>query len=71
MKNKEKLIKIEHPNIVKTINLYYENNGDLSIVYDYSMLQNIEQIINNFGTLNEKIMQIYCKQLLEALQYIH
>ena len=71
MKNKEKLIKIEHPNIVKTINLYYENNGDLSIVYDYSMLQNIEQIINNFGTLNEKIIQIYSKQLLEALQYIH
>ena len=36
--NKEKLFNLEHPNIIKTINIYNENNGDLSIVYDYSLL---------------------------------
>ena len=50
--NKEKFFNLEHPNIIKTINIYNENNGDLSIVYDYLLLQNIEQIINNFGNLN-------------------
>ena len=71
IKNQDTLFKLNHPNIIKTISIYNEDNGDLNIVNDCSILKNVEQIINDFGILDEKLIQIYCKQLLEALQYLH
>ena len=71
IKNKDTLFKLNHPNIIKTISMYNEDNGDLSIVNDCPPLKNVEQIINNFGILDENLIQIYCKQLLKALQYLH
>ena len=71
LKNKEKLFALNHPNIIKATSIFEGDNGDLCIVYNCEILKNVEQIIKEFGILEEKIIQIYCKQLLEALQYLH
>ena len=44
---------------------------NLNIVYESSNLDNFEKIINKYGTLSEKIIQLYGKQLLNGLQYLH
>ena len=71
MKNKDTLYKLNHPNIIKVLSLFDDNENNLNIVYDSLNINNVKQLINKFGKLNEKIIQIYSKQLLEGLKYLH
>lgn len=71
LENKKKIYNLNHPNILKVLYISEENNENMSIVYESSNLDNFENIINKYGTLNEKIIQVYGKQLLNGLQYLH
>lgn len=70
LKNKNKIYNLEHPNIVKTLLLYEEKN-QLHAVFDTCNLKNVNDIILDFGSLEENIIQKYSKQLLEGLKYMH
>ena len=71
----ETVYKLNHKNIIKAIQIDNENiineNGDLSIVYESIKLNNVQEIIEKYGSLDEKIIQQYIKQLLEGLKYLH
>ena len=69
--NKEKLIQLNHQNIIKTISLFEEENDNLIIIYESVTFKNVEQLMNKYGKLDEKIIQMYCRQLLRGLQYLH
>ena len=69
-KNKQKIYKLDHPNIVKTI-LLYEEKDQLIAVFDSSNLNNAQELINEYGTFDENMIQKYSKQLLQGLKYLH
>ena len=75
IKNLSKLYKLNHNNIIKALPLsdknIYDEHGDLCIAYESINSKNVDEIIQNFGNLDEKIIQIYIKQLLEGLKYLH
>ena len=71
IQNKKKLYNLNHPNILKVVYISGDVNENLSIVYEYSNLDNFENIIKKYGILDEKIIQLYGKQLLNGLQYLH
>jgi serine/threonine protein kinase len=71
LRNKEKLIQLDHPNIIKTLSLFEEENKNLMVIYESLTFKNVEQLINKYGILEEKIIQMYCSQLLKGLEYLH
>ena len=75
IKNLDTLYKLEHKNIIKAISLsdgdIYDENLDLNIVFETVSPENVNKIINSFGSLDDGIIQKYVKQVLEALQYLH
>ena len=75
IQNLNDIYKLNHINIIRAIplpdNNIYDENGDLCLVYESINSKNVRQIIQNFGNLDEKIIQIYIKQLLEGLKYLH
>lgn len=75
IKNLSNLYKLNHNNIIKALPLsdknIYDEHGDLCIAYESINSKNVDEIIQNFGNLDEKIIQIYIKQLLEGLKYLH
>ena len=71
IENRENIYKINHPNIIKAISLPNDIKDEFIIVYEYLELKNIEDHIKEFGTLNEEMIQVFGKQLLLGLKYIH
>ena len=73
--NLDVLNKLNHQNIIKVISLnegdFYDENGNLQIIYESINSNNVEEIIKKYGSLDEKVIQIYVKQLLEGLKYLH
>ena len=70
IKNKEKIYNLDHPNIVKTI-LLYDENEQLNVVFDCNNLKNVQELIEEFGKFDENVIQKYSRQLLEGLKYLH
>ena len=73
--NLDILYKLNHQNIIKPIPLNegepYDENGNLQIIYESINSNNVEEIIKKYGSLDEKVIQKYIKQLLEGLKYLH
>ena len=70
LKNKQKIYKLDHPNIVKTI-LLYEEKEQLNAVFDSSNLNSVQELINDYGNFDENMIQKYSRQLLQGLRYLH
>ena len=75
MNNLDILYKLNHNNIIKAIPLKegdnYDEYGEFTIIYESIDSKNVEELIKIFGSLEEKIIQMYIKQLLEGLKYLH
>lgn len=76
--NLDKLYELKHPNIISVIPLkdgydlsFNDENEEFFIIYEYSDGYNLKELIKKYGTLEEKLVQIYCKQLLKGLEYLH
>ena len=73
--NLDILYKLNHNNLIKAIPLKdgdnYDEYGEFTILYESIDSKNVEELIKNFGSLEEKIIQMYIKQLLEGLKYLH
>ena len=70
MQNKKQIYKLEHENIVKTI-LLYEEKDILTAVFDCSNLNSVQELIKEYGTFDESVIQKYSRQLLQGLKYLH
>ena len=71
IENRENIYKINHPNIIRVFSLPNDIKDEFSIIYEYLELKDVEEHIKNFGTLNEEMIQVFGKQLLLGLKYIH
>ena len=69
------LYKLDHKNIIRAINVSdgdaYDEKGNFRILYESLKLKNVEKLIEEYGGLDEKIIKMYIKQLLEGLKYLH
>ena len=70
LKNRQQIYKLEHPNIVKTI-LLYEEKEQLNAIFDCSNLNSVQELLNEYGTFDENVIQKYSRQLLQGLRYLH
>ena len=70
LKNRQQIYKLEHPNIVKTI-LLYEEKEQLNAIFDCSNLNSVQELLNEYGTFDENVIQKYSRQLLQGLKYLH
>ena len=70
LENRQQIYKLEHPNIVKTI-LLYEEKEQLNGVFDCSNLNSVQELLNEYGTFDENVIQKYSMQLLQGLKYLH
>ena len=70
IQNKDKIYKLNHPNIIKVLSISNENNN-FSVVYESFNLKNVNDLIGKYGILDESIIQMYSKQLLEGMKYLH
>ena len=61
---------LDHPNITRVID-FDEQIGQLSIVMEYLIGEDLGDVIKNKGALHEKEMVKYFTQSLYALQYAH
>ena len=71
IENRENIYKLNHPNIIKVISLSNQYDEDFKIVYESLNFKNVEQHIKEFGTLNERMIKKFGKQLLKGLEYLH
>ena len=71
IENREKIYKLNHRNIIKVISLSNQYDEDFKIVYESLNVKNAEQHIKEFGTLNERMIKKFGKQLLKGLEYMH
>lgn len=64
------LSKLDHPNIVKVIDVFEENN---TVYYVMQFLRNgtLTQYIRENGKMNEEMAQKYFLQIADALDYMH
>ena len=76
--NLNKLYHLKHKNILSAIPLLDGDNINndisdrfLSIIYEYCNGTNIEELIKNFGTLEEELIQKYSKDILKGLEYLN
>ena len=63
---------INYPSIVKYINSEIVNNNELYVYLEY-MPCSLKKIINDSadGVLEEKVIKKYCREILQALTYLH
>ena len=66
------LKRLNHPNIVKYIHTEIsEIDKRVDIILEYVPLGSVKNLIARFGTIPEKLIKIYIKQILEGLSYVH
>ena len=68
---KEKMLILNHPNIIKILSIFEEDKGNINIVHESTTFKTVEQLMSKYGLLDEKIIQMYCRQLLKGLEYLH
>ncbi len=65
-----KLRGLSHPNIAKYIDVVVQSDT-IDILMEYAPAGSVKNVIQNFGSLNEKVTQVYTRQILSGLQFLH
>lgn len=64
--------RLSHPNIIKYEGMVRDSpRNTLSMVLEYAQNGSLEQMLEEFGKLNEKLVASYVIQVLEGLNYLH
>ena len=75
IKNLNSLYNLNHKNILKAISFNDKDNidksGNLIIFYESVNSRNVYDLIKEYGNIDEKLLKIYVKQILEGLEYLH
>ena len=69
-KEAQNLSKLNHPNIVKVLDVFNEN-GTSYYVMEYIDGGSLQQRVKQQGALSEKMVLMYTQQLTSALEYMH
>lgn len=71
----DKLYNLHHQNLINVIKLKdpgtLDENGKLNIIYELCNGNSLSELVKQFGTFEEKIIQLYSKEILIGLQYLH
>ncbi|RMZ99128.1 MAP kinase kinase kinase [Brachionus plicatilis] len=67
----ESLNQLNHRNIVRLLGVEFTFKGPISIIMEYIEGVNLEKIIKIQGVLAELTIKTYCRQLIDALAYLH
>lgn len=68
----EKLATLQHKNIIEYMCTQLSDNEDeVDIVYEFCNGGSIKQLLEKFGSFEEKLIKLYVKQILEGLVYLH
>ncbi|MDE5882372.1 MAG: protein kinase [Muribaculaceae bacterium] len=70
LKEAKNIFKLDHPGIVKILDIFEENNTAYYVM-DFIEGENLNEIVKNNGPLSEEIAVEYIKKVGEALEYIH
>lgn len=71
-KEVEKLRELSHHNIIKYLDVDTATEKQtINILMEYMPGGSVRNLLDKFGPLDEKIIKIYMKQVLEGLKYLH
>ena len=70
IKEARNLARLNHPNIIKVIDVY-EENGTVYYVMPYLAGGSLQDYVKTHGTLSETVAMKYIKQIANALKYMH
>lgn len=63
---------MSHPNVIRCYGCSYPPRKDsICIFMELATSGSLTQIVRRFGGLNENVVQVYSKQILRGLQYLH
>lgn len=65
------LANLSHPNLPSVTDFFIEPNGTRYLVMDYIDGQNLEQMVEQRGALNERDALAWMAQVFEAVKYLH
>lgn len=74
IKSLQTLYQLQHTNIINVLHLYDGNSikdEELNVVYEFCNGSSLRELINKYGTFDEKIIQLYLIQVLAGLEYLH
>jgi hypothetical protein len=61
---------LRHPNIVTLLGTQ-RSGQKLNILMEYVPFKSLDVLLEKFGALHEKVIQLYARQLVDALAYCH
>lgn len=68
----EKLNGLNHKNIIKYMSTQPSEQIDqIDIIFEFCNGGSIKQLLEKFGSFDEKLIKLYVKQILEGLVYLH
>jgi len=74
-KEVDKLKRLEHQNIIKYLHVDIAPDSPdkktIEILLEYMPGGSVRNLLDKFGPLDEKIIKIYMRQVLEGLKYLH
>lgn len=63
---------LSHPNIVRYIHTEIDSTGSgVDILLEFVPAGSIRTLLDKFGVFDEKLVQIYTRQMLDGLAYLH
>lgn len=67
----EALYNLHHRNIVKLIGVEFKHNEVHGLIMEYVNGERLDKLIRRYRFLNETIVQLFTRQLVDAVAYMH
>ncbi|KAK4069833.1 hypothetical protein Purlil1_13613 [Purpureocillium lilacinum] len=62
---------LHHPNVVETVDLFKDTNGDLHVVMEFSPGGDLFTLVHATGKLEAQEADCFFKQLIRGVQFVH
>lgn len=67
----EALYNLNHPNILKILGVEFKKQDVVSIITEFIPGDSLDSILKQHGVFSEKTIQVFIKQIIDAVGYIH